>query len=349
MKESFLKHRINEHSTVKEALEKLDLLASESVLFVVNQDQKVLGTITDGDLRRGFIKGLSLTHPLNDFMKSSFRFIRKGETSLNDISNFRKLNIKILPEINQQGLLIGVVNLEKQKSFLPLDAIIMAGGRGERLRPLTDTLPKPLLKVGEKPILEHNIDRLKDFGVKDFWITLNYLGEKIENFFNDGSSKEIRINYIKEQSFLGTIGAVSLVENLVHDVVLVMNSDLLTSIDYEDFYQTFIDSNASMAVASIPYKLNIPYAVLEIENGQISSFKEKPTYTYQSNAGIYLIKKEVLDFIPNQTYFNATDLIEKLIKNGQKVVHYPILSYWLDIGKHEDFQKAQEDIEHLNL
>jgi len=349
MKTSFLKHQITEHSSVKEALEKLDFLASESVLFVVDDKNKVLGTITDGDIRRGFIKGLTLESPLNQFMKSSFRFIRKGETTLEDIANCRKLNIKILPEIDNKGILIGVINLEKQKSFLPLDAVIMAGGRGERLKPLTDNKPKPLLVVGNKPILEHNIDRLKDFGVQDIWVTLNYLGDQIEAYFKDGANKNIRVHYIKEDTFLGTIGAVSMVDNFVHDTVLVMNSDLLTSIDYEDFYQSFIESGASMAVASVPYKLTIPYAVLELENGQISSFKEKPTYTYQSNAGIYLIKKEALTQIPANSYFNATDLIELLIQQQQKVIHYPILSYWLDIGRHEDYQKAQEDIEHLNL
>lgn len=349
MKASFLKHQITAYSSVKEALEKLDLLASESVLFVVDENRKVLGTITDGDIRRGFIKGLTLESPLNQFMKSSFRFIRKGETTLADITNCRKLNIKILPELDEKGILIGVINLEKQKSFLPLDAVIMAGGRGERLRPLTDDKPKPLLVVGNKPILEHNIDRLKDFGIQDIWVTLNYLGDQIEAYFKDGESKNIRMHYIKENAFMGTIGAVSLVGNFVHDNVLVMNSDLLTSIDYEDFYQTFVESGASMAVASVPYKLTIPYAVLELENGQISSFKEKPTYTYQSNAGIYLFKKEVLAQIPTNSFFNATDLIELLIKQQKKVIHYPILSYWLDIGRHEDYQKAQEDIEHLNL
>lgn len=349
MNKSYEKHIISAQSSVKEALEKLDILASEAVLFVVNEQGEMLGTVTDGDLRRGFIKGLGLDNSLDLFMMSTFRFIRRGETTLDDIASFRNLNIKILPELDSNGVIIGVVNLNKQKSFLPLDVVIMAGGRGERLRPLTDKLPKPLLPIGGKPIIEHNIDRLKDYGVKNFWITLNYLGEKIEAFFQSGKNKNIQIQYVKEPLFLGTIGAVSMIKSLENEAVLVMNSDLLTSIDFEDFYKHFVETNADMAVASIPYKLNIPYAVLEVEHGKITSFKEKPTYTYQSSAGIYLVKKEALNHIPKKTFFNATDLIELLISKEKKVVHYPILSYWLDIGRPEDYQKAQEDIEHLNL
>ncbi|MCH8491377.1 MAG: NTP transferase domain-containing protein, partial [Oceanicaulis sp.] len=236
-----------------------------------------------------------------------------------------------------------------QKSYLPIDALIMAGGRGERLKPLTDKVPKPLLPVGTKPIIEHNVDRLNTFGIDDIWISVRYLGNQIEDFFKDGNEKALRIKYVWEDAPLGTAGALTLVDGFIHDHVLMMNSDLLTNIDFEDLYLYFEDQQADFAVACIPYLVNVPYAVMETEGKLVKGFKEKPTYTHYSNAGIYLMKKEVIKMIPPNIPFNATDLMDLLIKEGKKVVAYPIIGYWLDIGKHEDYQKAQIDIKHINF
>ncbi len=220
----------------------------------------------------------------------------------------------------------------------------MAGGRGERLQPLTNHTPKPLLRVGEKPIIEHNIDRLALYGIHDFWISVKYLGEQIEAHLGTGESKDIEINYVWEDQPLGTVGAVSKINDFKHDYVLITNSDLLTNIDYEHFFLDFIEKDADFAVVTIPYQVNVPYAVLETKNATVLSFKEKPTYTYYSNGGIYLMKRQVLKYLPYNTYFNATDLMEKLIVDGLKVTSYPLAGYWLDVGKHEDFEKAQHDI-----
>ncbi|CAM1341406.1 Nucleotidyl transferase (fragment) [Tenacibaculum amylolyticum] len=192
--------------------------------------------------------------------------------------------------------------------------------------------------------MEHNVDRLALYGIDDYWFSVKYLGEQIEAYFGKGESKNLDIDYVWEDKPLGTVGAVSKINNFKHDYILLTNSDILTNLDYEDFYLDFISKDADFSVVSIPYQVNIPYAVLENENGCIKSFKEKPTYTYYSNGGIYLMKKEVLDFIPKEEFFNATDLMEELIKKGNKVISYPLAGYWLDVGKHEDFKQAQEDI-----
>jgi NDP-sugar pyrophosphorylase family protein len=223
----------------------------------------------------------------------------------------------------------------------------MAGGRGIRLKPLTDDTPKPLLKVGDKPILEHNINRLRLYGIDDFWITVKYLGNQIEEYFGDGRERNITIQYIYEDDPMGTIGSVSKINNFNHDYVLVTNSDLLTNIDYEHFFLDFIKQEADFSVVTIPYSVDVPYAVLETNNGHILNFREKPTYTYYSNGGIYLMRKELLKLIPIEKHYNATDLMEALIKSGKKVISYPLAGYWLDIGKHEDYEKAQRDI--LNI
>jgi NDP-sugar pyrophosphorylase family protein len=197
--------------------------------------------------------------------------------------------------------------------------------------------------------MEHNIDRLALFGIDDYWFSVKYLGEQIEEFFGNGKSKNLDIKYIWENKPLGTIGAVSKINNFKHDYVLLTNSDILTNLDYEHFYLDFIDKKADFSVVSIPYQVNIPYAVLEIENHRIKNFKEKPTYTYYSNGGIYLMKKEVLDCIPKDKFFNATDLIELLIEKNKKVISYSLSGYWLDIGKHDDFEKAQIDIKQIKF
>jgi NDP-sugar pyrophosphorylase family protein len=187
------------------------------------------------------------------------------------------------------------------------------------------------------------------YGIDDFWVSVKYLGEQIENYFGNGKDKNIDINYVWEDEPLGTIGAVSKIDNLQHDYVLVMNSDILTNVDYEQLFLDFIEKDADFSVVTIPYDVNIPYAVLETVDGEIKSFKEKPTYTYYSNGGIYLMKKSVLKYLPNNQFFNATDLIERLIEENLKVVTFPLLGYWLDIGKHEDFKKAQEDIKQIKF
>ena len=345
----YKEHLILSGRKVKEALVALNELSQDAILFVVDSDDKLIGALTDGDVRRGLIKGYTIDSCIDEIIQDNPRFIIKGENNLEKIIEYRDGDFRIVPVVDENHRVINVINFRRIRSYLPIDAVIMAGGRGLRLQPLTDTIPKPLLKVGNKAIMEHNLDRLALFGIDDFWISVKYLGEQIENYFGSGHKKNVKIEYIWENEPLGTIGAVSQIDNFEHDYVLITNSDILTNIDYEQFFLDFLKQEADLAVLSIPYQVSIPYAVLETSNGQIKSFKEKPTYTYYSNGGVYLLKKEMLNFIPKNSFFNATDLIEELIKNNQKVVSFPFSGYWLDVGKHEDFEKAQIDIKHIAL
>jgi len=346
---NFRNHLIQENCSVREALIALEGLSTDAILFVVDDQDILHGSLTDGDIRRGIIQGLGSENALLDFVQPNPKFIQQGNYNIEEIIELREKNFTIFPVVNETGVIINVVNFRKQKSYLPIDALIMAGGRGERLRPLTDNIPKPLLPVGDKPILEHNVDRLRDFGIDDIWISLRYLGEKIEAYFKDGSHKSLRISYVNEVDALGTAGALALIEDLVHDTVLIINSDILTTINYEEFFLFFKKENADLAVACIPYKVNVPYAVMDTKDGQVIGFREKPTYTYYSNAGMYLMKREFVDLIPKNTHYNATDLMEEIIRRGGKVAAYPLVEYWLDIGKHDDYTKAQEDILRLKL
>jgi len=344
------KHFISTESPLSAALAQLNTLGSELTLFVLDNDDILRGTITDGDLRRGMLKGVQLIDPVESIMNTSFMYLKADSYQIEDLKPIKEKLIKMVPIVDGTGRILKLVNLQKVRTILPIDVVIMAGGEGRRLRPMTITTPKPLLKVGDKPILEHNVDRLCEFGIEKYFITIKYLGNQIREYFGDGSNKGIQIQYTEEKSEpLGTIGAVSMIEEFSHDTVLIMNSDILTNIDYEDFYLDFKHKDADLAVATIPYQVKIPYAVLETEKETIVGFKEKPTYTYYSNGGIYLFKKDVLQKIPKGVPHNATDLMEQLIEMGKRVITYPLHCYWLDIGKPEDFEKAAEDIQHIKF
>ena len=344
-------HIINDHSTVRDALLIIDqqgLLAN--VLFVVNQSNALIGSVTDGDIRRGLLKGENLSSCITTVMQQDYKFLFENEFEQPDIDALCEQKIHFVPIINKDKKIVEVINVNRYQPTLPVHAIIMAGGKGQRLLPLTKSTPKPLLKVGGKPIIEYNIDRLKSFGIKNMHISVNYLGNQIIDYFKDGHEKQIEIKYIEEKEFLGTIASVKLADNYQYDTVLIMNSDLLTNIDFYSFYQSFLNEEADMTIASTSYHVDIPYAVMET-NGttQVHSLKEKPRYTYYSNAGIYILKKELLALIPDGEFYDVTDLIDRLLELNKKVTSFPIMGYWLDIGKHEDFEKAQEDIKHLNL
>jgi dTDP-glucose pyrophosphorylase/mRNA-degrading endonuclease RelE of RelBE toxin-antitoxin system len=341
---NFRNHLITTGTSIREALQRLDDLASDAIVFVVDEHDKLKGSLTDGDVRRGLLKGVTIDETVRKIIQKNPKFIRKGERDVHQIIQYRSQNFRIIPVIDAEDKVINVVNFRHMRSYLPIDAIIMAGGRGQRLRPLTDATPKPLLKVGDKSIMEHNVDRLALYGIDDFWFSVNYLGNQIVDYFGDGKDRNRSIHYVWEDEPMGTIGSVSKIDNFEHEHVLLSNSDVLTNLDYEAFYLDFLKKDADFAVVTIPYNVSIPYAVLETSNGHVVDFKEKPTYTYYSNGGIYLMKRSVLDYIPKNTHFNATDLMEKLIAENKKVVSYPLVGYWLDVGKHEDFEKAQNDI-----
>jgi len=342
-------HLLDKRSSIKDGLIKLNKLGKDAILFVVDESENLIGSLTDGDVRRGLINGIGIEDSVISIIQASPKFLRKGDSDIKKVIEYREGNFRIIPILDKSDKVVNVINFGEIRSYLPVDAVIMAGGRGERLKPLTDRVPKPLLKIGNKAIMEHNVDRLALYGIDDFWFSVKYLGEQIEAHFGNGKEKNINIRYVWENEPLGTIGAVSKIDDFEHDCVLITNSDLLTNVDYEHFFLDFIDKGADFSVVTIPYEVKVPYAVLETSNGNVVSFKEKPTYTYYSNGGVYLMKKEVLKYLPQQTHFNTTDLMEILISKGYKIVSYPLIGYWLDVGKHEDFERAQQDIDRIKF
>jgi dTDP-glucose pyrophosphorylase len=345
-------HIVSVKNEARVALKALDLLSDSAsrTLFVLNDHHQLVGSVTDGDIRRGLLNGLEISQGVELFMNTNFKYLKKSEDNIEFIKQFRLAEIHLLPLIDNEFHLLEVIDLKKTRTVLPIAALIMAGGRGERLKPLTDGCPKPMLKVGDKPIIEHNIDRLISYGIKDIYISVKYLKEQIIDHLGNGEDRGINIYYLEEDEPLGTIGAMGFIEKIEYYDFLVMNSDILTNIDFEDFFNFYKTKKADMAIASVPYHVSIPYAVLETKGHQITSFSEKPNYIYYSNGGIYLLKFDLKNWFTKGTFFNATDLMNLVIANKETaLIHYPLLGYWLDIGKHHDLIKAQEDIKHIKL
>ena len=341
-------HIIKKGTSVSEALFQLNQLKGEKILFIVDDENIFLGSITDGDIRRGLLKNGSLEKTIDSIRQKNSKYFFENRIDLNELILLRKQGLNTIPILSDQHKIKSFINFNYYKSYLPVDTVIMAGGRGSRLAPLTQNMPKPLLPVGDKPIMEHNVDRLISYGIKNFWFSVNYLKDQIVHYFKDGK-QGTKFNYIEEDQPLGTIGALSMITEFKNKHILITNSDLLTNLDYEDFYLDFLEHDADISMVTIPYEIVIPYGVVKNENNRVQGIDEKPTYTYFSNAGIYLMKKEVLQSIPKNQFFNATDLVDVQVNKGKKVISYPFSGYWLDIGKHEDYQRAQNDIKHIQF
>lgn len=342
-------HTIKQHISLLQALGCINALAPEPlVLFVVDDEDRMVGTLTDGDSRRALVAGASVNDPVERIMHRSFNYMKlENIGDVREIKRQKEKKMKLVPILDTERHIVDIINLEKYKTRLPIDAVLMAGGKGERLRPLTEKTPKPLLKVGDKAIIDHNIDRLISYGVQHISVTVNYLKEQLEEHFAEPHCG-VQVQTVREPKFLGTIGSIKFVENFFNDTVLVMNSDLFTNINYEDFYLHFKEHDADMSVVAVPYTVNIPYGILDLEERRnIKGLIEKPTYDYYANAGIYLIKRSALAFIPEDVFFNATDLIETLIANNRKVIRFPLNGTWIDIGNPQEYKRANDMVNHL--
>lgn len=344
-----IKHFISKDKTLLEALSQINTLAPEPlVLFVLDEENRMVGTLTDGDSRRALIAGASVNDKVSKIMHRNFNYMMVEDIdNVKELKHQKEMMMKLVPVLDKDLHIVEIINLEKFKTRLPIDAVLMAGGKGERLRPLTEKTPKPMLPVGGKAIIDHNIDRLILYGVQHISVTVNYLKEQLEEHFAE-SHNGVQVQTVREPKFLGTIGSIKFVKKFFNDTILVMNSDLFTNIDYEDFFLHFKGHDADMSVAAVPYSVKVPYGIFKIENRRnITGLVEKPTYEYYANAGIYLLKRSVLELIPEDTFFNATDLIEKLISEGKKIIRYPLNGTWIDIGTPQEYQKAQDLVKHL--
>lgn len=343
-----MRNLINEQSTLLQALALLNSLpASAMTLFVTDSRGAVTGSLTDGDIRRALIAGKGLDSPAGDAACRSFRALRGDESDVELIRECRRAGIKLLPRLNADGTPAEIVDLSLTRSRLPLSAILMAGGKGERLRPMTLTTPKPLLTIEGKAIIDYNIEALAAVGVRDITVTTRYLAEQLDEHF----AREVagvKVRTVREDTPLGTIGSARLADISAEGNTLVMNSDLITTISFEELYLKHRDSGADATVAVIPYQVSVPYAILTLDGERVTGIAEKPSYSYYANAGIYIFRNPLLRGLQPGRRTDATDLIDEIIASGGKVAYYPIKGTWIDVGSPTDFRQAAELMRHHN-
>ena len=340
----FEKYIISDEATIIDALKKLNTLSggSSMTLFVTDAGGKVLGTLTDGDVRRSLISGAMLETSVIEVMHRDFVALRGERVDVAEIRRLRAGKVTLVPRLDNEGRIVCLYDFSVQNSLLPVDAVLMAGGKGERLRPLTLDTPKPLLKLGGKCIIDYNVEALARNGVTKINVTTNYLAEQIEEHFSKPVAG-VQVKCVKEPCRLGTIGSLTLIDDYENDTVLLMNSDLFTTVNFEEMYLTHIESGADVTVAVTPYVVSVPYGVLvSNDDGDVVGLEEKPAYSYYANAGIYMIKREKLGSIPRGEYYDATDFLESVIADGGKVRQFPINGIWIDIGSPTDFRHAED-------
>lgn len=326
------------------------------IVLVCDSQGRLLDTVTDGDVRRAILTNVDLDAPLWQLYGDKVRAGNKPITGPADESDdglqsrIEKAEIRHLPLVDQNdqvvGLAMNVRPAREEDSADEVQAVVMAGGFGTRLRPLTDNTPKPMLPIGGRPLLERTVTQLRDCGIRDVRLTTHYLPDKIENHFGDGSQFGVNIQYVSEDRPLGTAGSLKLLPS--HDKpLIIINGDILTAVDFSALIQFHREHDADMTVGVRQYEFKVPHEVIESEAGCATKLIQKPRYNFLVNAGIYLIQPSVHRHVPTDRRFDMTELIEHVIDDGGKVASFPVIEYWLDIGQHEDFDRAQRDVKQL--
>lgn len=341
--DNWKKIAVTTDNTLLEVMKVIDQ-GVKQIALVIEDDCHLVGTVTDGDIRRALLKGITLDSPVSQCMNrnSSSGLINENPATWQRI--MQKRSLRNLPILDDKGCVVKLIQFEiPQEPVQENQIILMAGGLGSRLHPLTEHQPKPLLKIGNKPILETIIRNFTEQGFYQFTLCINYQGEKIKDYFQDGRQLNTQIEYIEEQKRLGTAGALSLLEHKPKQAFVVMNSDILTKVDLVRLLEFHHQQNNILTLCTREYQYQVPYGVIEHTNHKITSIKEKPKQFYNINAGIYILTPEVLDSIPDNEYFDMTQLIDKLIADKQQVGSFPLTDYWLDIGRMDDFNQAHDE------
>ena len=337
--------------SIRKAIECIDR-GSCGIALVVDQEKCLLGTITDGDVRRAILAGIDLGSPISIILASKINarypkpITALPETDRKSLISLMHENVlRQIPILDNNGKVVDLAMLDDliPTQDLPIQAVIMAGGLGTRLRPLTEDLPKPMLPVGGKPLMELVIEQLRQVGICRVNVATHYKPEIIKEHFGDGSSFGMELNYVNEDKPLGTGGALGLIDT-PEEPILVINGDILTQMDFRAMLAYHKEHRATMTIAVRQYDIKVPYGVIECEGSRVCALKEKPQMNFLVNAGIYLLEPIVYEFIPKGKHFNMTDLIQWLLDADHIVASFPIIEYWLDIGQLEDYEQAQNDM-----
>ncbi|MCI7464552.1 MAG: nucleotidyltransferase family protein [Campylobacter sp.] len=337
--------KINQNASIKQALKVIDKGAIK-VAVVLSDDGLLLGMLSDGDIRRALLKGMSLGDSITGIINRDPVVANINDTKerILELANEKKLHQ--IPIISN-GKLIGIQDI---REFLapknkPNKVILMVGGLGTRLRPLTNDVPKPMLDVGNKPILHTIVENFAKYGYTDIIMCVNYKSEIIKEYFGNGDKFGVKIEYVLESQRMGTAGALSLLQKRPKDDFFVMNGDLLTNVNFEYLHEYHKDSNACASICVRKYDMQVPYGVVNVRANQVTSIEEKPTQSFFVSAGIYMFSPIVLDFIPKGVFYDMPTLFGELLKQGFAVYPFFIREYWLDIGKMDEYRRANDEYE----
>lgn len=331
-------------ATLRQALKAMDV--GLQISLVVAEDGKLLGTVTDGDIRRNLLKDASLESPISQVMTRSFVSAKTTDRRDDVLKIMREKKLRQIPVLDEAGRVVNVWTLLEliEKEQHDNWVVLMAGGLGTRLRPLTEDCPKPLLRVGGKPVLQTIIENFVDQGFSKFYLSVNYKAEMIEEYFGDGSKFDAEIRYVRENQRLGTAGALGLLPKRPESTFFVMNGDLLTQVDFEKLLSFHHEHNAIGTMGVREYDIQIPYGVVDIdETSRIAAIREKPVHTVFANAGIYALEPAALDWIKENEYLDMPTLFSSLMGDGKETIAFPIHEYWLDIGRRQDFDRANDE------
>jgi dTDP-glucose pyrophosphorylase len=335
---------LKEHDTLKTALTLIDQ-GTMRITIVVDKDRRLLGTLNDGDIRRAILNGYDLSATIKNIYYKTPTVCYISDTKETIIKKAIQNHVYQIPIVDENYILIDVEDLatllknEKKKNKV----ILMAGGLGTRLAPLTDNIPKPLLKIGTKPILETIIENFKNYGFTDIIISVNYKAQMIKEYFGDGVRFGVNIEYIEETKRLGTAGALSLLKEKPNEPFFVMNADLLTNVNFSHLLDFHLQGNSIATMCVREFQYQVPYGVVEIQKDKIKCIVEKPIKKFFVNAGIYLLNPMILDIIPNDQFYDMPTLFQELVNKDDEVLSFPIHEYWLDIGQYNDFVQANDE------
>jgi len=341
-----IKYIIQETETLQAAKEKLNNLSPEEGLIVVNKSNEYVGTLFHKNEKFQLLINTNSEYKIQDLT-----YLDKGKIDYPYEKFYSQTELyaigKNIPVCDSNGKVIAIIECEKVKCILPVGVLIMAGGRGERMKPLTEETPKPLLTVGGMSLLERLLLHLKQFGIIEITISVHYLAESIFKKIGDGSLLGIKVEYITESSPLGTMGSAAIMSKSKYSDLLVLNADLLTDVDLMSFYLYKINSkNTEFVIGMIPFKIELPYALLDTDkNNTILSLSEKPEMRFNCNAGIYLFSKSLLSLIPDNQYMDAPDFITKALNSGAEIKGFEIREYWRDIGRMEEFNAVNDPLQ----
>lgn len=331
---------VHGQASLRQAMESLDRSRAQ-ICVVTDPSGRVLGTVTDGDIRRGFLAGLTLQDSVQDVMNRNPILRRRDDTTGTTYALCRRLGARHLPVVDGEGRLVGLEKLDRAE--LDNWVVIMAGGLGTRLGPLTRNTPKPLLNVGDKPILETIIESARASGLRKFYISVNYLSEQIKAYFGDGSAWGVTIEYLEETEPLGTAGSLGLIPQVPSDPILVVNGDLLTSASFDRILRYNQDHQADATVSVRELTVNLHYGTMQLDGNIVSGIVEKPSYTFVVNAAIYALSPVAFRFVPKGRRLDMPELIARMRQENLRVVAYPLREYWIDIGQPQDLRKANQD------